>query len=361
MATSVTSSAGPDPGAMMNFAHRVVGDLAAAIAGPLLYIGDRFGLFRLLADQGPMAVQTLAEKTGLNERYLREWSSAMVAADYLRYDPQQRTLALPAEHAAVLANEDSPLFVGGMSQMLPDHYRLLPQIMHAFQHGGGVPYDQYSSDVFEGTERLFGPGYRNFLARQWLPAMPGVAERLAAGGLAGDVGCGRGRALLALAEAFPAARLVGWDNYAPNIAYANERARQAGCGDRLRFEVLASSDLPQDRQFDLIMTCDCLHDMVSPEACAQSIHGALKEDGVWFCIEPKMADRLEDNISPIGKLFYSVSTLQCMTCSLAHGGSGYGTGMGAANVERVARLAGFSEFRKLPIDHPLNQFFAIHA
>jgi SAM-dependent methyltransferase len=356
---SVQVPAGLDHDKMMDFAHHVVGDLAAAITGPLLYIGDRLGLFRLLTDSGPVTVQELADKTGLNERYLREWSSAMVAAKYLDYDPKPRTIALSAEHAAVLADENSPVFVGGMSQMIPDHYRLLPQIMDAFRHGGGVAYEQYSHDVFEGTERLFGPGYRNFLAQQWIPAMPGVAERLAAGGLAGDVGCGRGRALMALARAFPAAQLVGWDTHAANIAYANEQARQAGVSDRLRFEVRGGNDLPQNHRFDLIMTCDCLHDMVSPETCARSIRGALREDGAWFCIEPNMADRLEDNISPIGKMFYAVSTLQCMTCSLAHGGSGYGTGMGAGNVERVAHLAGFSHFRKLPIQHPLNQFFEI--
>lgn len=345
----------------MQFAHRVVGDLAAAMAGPLLYIGDRLGIFRALAASGPLTVQELADQTGLNERYLREWSAAMVAAEYLSYDPPRRTITLSREHAAVLADERSPVFVGGMSQMIPDHYRLLPRITHAFQHGGGVPYDQYSPDVFEGTERLFGPGYRNFLVRQWLPALQGVPERLAAGGLAGDVGCGRGQALLTLAEAFPAAHLVGWDNYAPNIAYAGEQARRAGYGDRLRVELRSSNDLPQHRNFDLILTCDSLHDMVAPEACARSIRGALREDGVWFCIEPNMADRLEDNISPIGKLLYSVSTLQCMTCSLAHGGSGYGTGMGPGGVERVARLAGFSQFQKLPIEHPFNQFFEIRA
>lgn len=352
-------SVGLDTNAMMSFAFRVVGDMAAAISGPLLFIGDRLGLFRALAESGPVTTQQLADKTGLQERYVREWAAAMVASEYLGYDPERRTVTMSPEQAMVLARDDSPVFTGGMAQMLPDHYRVLPQIMHAFQHGGGVSYDQYSEDVFQGTERLFRPGYLNFLVQEWLPKMPGIVARLSAGARVGDIGCGRGQALMVLARAFPQSRFFGWDNYSANIAYANEQARQAGLSQRLMFETREANSLPQTGDFDLILTGDCLHDMVSPEACARSIRGALRPDGTWFCIEPNLADRLEDNINPIGKLFYSVSTLQCMTCSLAHGGSGYGAGMGAANVERVARLAGFSQFRKLPIEHPFNQFFEI--
>jgi 2-polyprenyl-3-methyl-5-hydroxy-6-metoxy-1,4-benzoquinol methylase len=189
--------------------------------------------------------------------------------------------------------------------------------------------------------------------------MPEVHRKLQNGCKVADVGCGRGKALINLASSFPKSSYVGYDNYGPNIAYANALAAKEGLADRLRFEERSANLLPQSADFDLMMTCDCLHDMVSPESCARSIAGALKPDGVWFCIEPNVRDNVEENIGPLGKLFYSVSTLQCMTCSLAHGGAGYGAGMGEGNVRRVAQLAGFTQFQRLAIENPFNQFFEI--
>jgi len=345
---------------MMRFAHKVVADLAAAMSGPLIYIGDREGLFKALANRR-LTVPELAAATGLQERYLREWSSAMVAAEYLEYDPATGQVWLPPERAMVLAQEESPVFCGGAAQMIPDHYRLIPQIRRAFHQGGGVAYAEYGDDTFEGTERLFRAGYRNFLAQQWIPAMPEVHRRLQEGAKVADIGCGRGQALAVLAKAYPRSQFFGFDNYPPVVRHANEMAAREGLSERLHFEVRASNDLPQTHDFDLVMTCDSLHDMASPEACAQSIAGALKPDGTWFCIEPNLADRLEANINPLGKLFYSVSTLQCMSCSLASGGAGYGAGMGPANIRRVAADAGLKNFTKLPIDNPFNQFFAMRA
>lgn len=350
-----------DHDAVMRFAMRVITDLGAAMAGPLLYLGDRLGLFRALAAGTPMNPAELAAATKLKERYVREWAAAMVAAEYLEYEPASGRVRLPAEHASVLADEESPVFCGGAMQMLPDHYRLLPQVARAFREGGGVSYAAFSPDTIEGTERLFRPGYTHFLAQTWIPAMPAVERRLRQGAEVADVGCGRGQALAVLAQAFPASHFTGFDTHAEAVAYANERAAEAGLDTRLRYVVRASDDLPHTHAFDLIMTCDSLHDMHSPEACARSIAGALKPDGTWFCIEPRMDDHLENNIGPIGRLFYAVSTLQCMTCSLATGGAGYGAGMGAGNVRRVAAAAGLTSFTRLPIEHPLNQFFAIAA
>ena len=356
MGSSVTS---PNPDKTMNFAFKVVGDLAAAMSGPLMYIGDRLGLFKALAEGNPLTVQDLAEKLGLKERYVREWASAMVAAEYLSYDPGTRKISMSPEQAMVLANEDSPFFTGGLSQMIPDHYRVMPRVMEAFRHGGGVPYSEYTEDTFIGTERLFRTGYLNFMAEQWFPTMPDVLKKLQDGAKVADVGCGRGAALLEIAPKFPKSRFFGYDNYAPGIEYANENARKRGLSDRLTYEPRNATDVPQTGDFDLVMTCDCLHDMVTPEGCARSIRGALKSGGTRFCIEPNVADSLEKNINPLGKLFYSVSTLQCMTCSLAYNGAGYGAGMGEANVRRVAALAGFTHFRKLPIENPFNQYFEI--
>src|SRR5438270_5192098 len=343
----------------MNFAFRVVGDLAAMINGPLFYIGDKLGIFKAMDGAGPLTTHALAQKTGLNERYLREWLSAMTASEYVTYDPGTHSFTLPPEHAAVLAHEDHPFFVAGMMQMIPDHYRLIPDTTKCFQQGGGVPYSNFSEDTFIGTERLFRTGYINFLAHQWLAAMPDVYAKLKSGAKVADVGCGRGQALLALAKEFPKSTFIGYDNYAPGIEYANETAHKNGVGDRLHFEVCSANVLPQSADFDLVMTCDCVHDMVSPEACARSISGMLAPGGTWFCIESNVKCKLEENIGAVAKLFYSVSTVQCMSCSLAHGGAGYGAAMGAANIERVTKLAGFTHFCRLDIENPFNQFFEI--
>ncbi len=348
----------PDHDKMMQFAFKVVGDLSAMMSGPLLYIGDRLGLFKALAETGPITVDDFAAKTGLNHRYLREWASSMVTAQYLDYDPQTGEISLSTENAKVLADEDSPVFIGGLAQMIPDHYRVMPRIMQCFKEGGGVPYSEYSEDTFIGTERLFRTGYLNFLTTQWIPAMPEVHAKLQRGARVADVGCGRGQALLNMARAFPQSTFIGLDCYAPGIEYANNVAQENNLKN-LSFQTCAANTLPQSPKFDLVMTCDSLHDMVSPEAAARSIFSALTPDGAWFCIEPNVRDRLEENINPLGRLFFSVSTLQCMSCSLAHNGAGYGAGMGQGNIERVARLAGFTRFRRLPIENPFNQFFEI--
>ena len=360
MATSTGAGPiAPNLDQALQFAFKVVGDLAAAMNTPLIYIGDRLGIFKAMADGKPVDSEELAQKTGLTERYLREWMKAMIAAEYLSYNPDTGRASLSPEHALVLAKDGSPVFLMGAAQMIPDHYSIIPKITEAFRKGGGVPYSEYTHDTFEGTERLFETGYNNFLTSTWIPAMPAVHSRLQSGAKVADVGCGRGKALLNMAKAFPKSQFVGYDNYGPNIAYANSLAAKEGVGDHLRFEERSANLLPQSGDFDLAMTCDCLHDMVSPETCARSIYGALKADGTWFCIEPNVRDKVEDNINPLGKLFYSVSTLQCMTCSLAYGGAGYGAGMGEGNARRVAQLAGFTQFKKLALENPFNQFFEI--
>lgn len=353
--TTQTAEA-PTMDEIMGFAFKVVGELGAALAGAHVYIGDRLGLFKTLAASGPVTTEQLAAKTGLQERYLREWAAAMAASGFIEYDPVSTTFTLPAAGAAVLADEDSPVFVGGMAQMIPDHYTVIPEILTAFRQGGGVPYTSYTKDTFEGTERLFRPGYINALVQQWIPAI-GMTDALTRGARVADVGCGRGQAICTMAKAFPKSTFVGFDNHAPGIAAAKENARAQGVSANTSWEARASTDLPQTAEFDLVCTLDALHDMVDPHAAGRSIYGALKPGGSWFIVEPNMSDKLEENINPVGRLFYSVSLLQCMTVSLAHGGAGYGAGMGPANAERVAREAGFKTFEVLPIEHPFNHYF----
>jgi 2-polyprenyl-3-methyl-5-hydroxy-6-metoxy-1,4-benzoquinol methylase len=341
---------------IMGFAFKVVGELGAALAGAHVYIGDRLGLFKTLASSGPVTTEQLAKATGLQERYLREWTAAMAASGFNDYDPAGATFALPAAKAAVLADEDSPVFVGGFAQMIPDHYTVIPGIIKAFHEGGGVPYTSYTADTFQGTERFFRPGYINFLVQQWVPAM-GMTEKLTQGARVADVGCGRGQAICTLAKAFPKSTFTGFDNHAPGIAAARDNAREQGVSANTSWEVRASTELPQTAEFDLVTTLDSLHDMVDPHGAGKAIYGALKPGGSWFIVEPNMSDKLEENLNPVGRVFYSVSMLQCMTASLAHGGAGYGAGMGPANIERVAREAGFRKFESLPIENPFNHYF----
>jgi 2-polyprenyl-3-methyl-5-hydroxy-6-metoxy-1,4-benzoquinol methylase len=341
---------------IMGFAFKVVGELGAALAGAHVYIGDRLGLFKTLASSGPVTTEQLAKATGLQERYLREWTAAMAASGFIDYDPAGATFALPAAKAAVLADEDSPVFVGGFAQMIPDHYTVIPGIIKAFHEGGGVPYTSYTADTFQGTERFFRPGYINFLVQQWVPAM-GMTEKLTQGARVADVGCGRGQAICTLAKAFPKSTFTGFDNHAPGIAAARDNAREQGVSANTSWEVRASTELPQTAEFDLVTTLDSLHDMVDPHGAGKAICGALKPGGSWFIVEPNMSDKLEENLNPVGRVFYSVSMLQCMTASLAHGGAGYGAGMGPANIERVAREAGFRKFESLPIENPFNHYF----
>lgn len=338
---------------MMEFAFKAVGDMAAAFSGPLIYIGDRLGLFKTIAAQGPLTVEQLTEKTKLQLRYLQEWTAAMTASGYLDFDPQKKSFSLSPEKAMVLANEDSPVFVQGGFQMIPDHYAKIEGIMRCMKEGGGIPYTEYGSDTFVGTERFFRPGYINFLVQQWIPAT-GFEERLKTGAKVADVGCGRGWAIITMAKAYPKSQFIGFDNYEPSLQGARENAKKAGVSN-VTFQICDSAKLPQTGDFDLICNLDSLHDMTSPEDCAKSVKGALKSDGAWLVLEPNVSDRLEENVNPVGRAFYSVSMLQCMTVSLAHGGKGYGACMGPGRVEKVATGAGFRKHERLPIENPFNR------
>lgn len=341
---------------IMEFAFKVVGELGAAMAAPHVYIGDELDIFKTLATSGPVTTEQLAAKTGLQERYLREWAAAMAASGYIDYDAKDRTFTLPPAKAAVLADDLSPVFVGGFAQMLPDHYKVIPGVIRAFREGGGVPYSEFTNDTFEGTERFFRPGYANFLVSEWLPAT-GFVERLERGAKVADVGCGRGQAICTMAEAFPRSTFFGFDNHAPGIEAAKKNAEARGVSANTKWEVRPSTELPQDASFDLVCTLDALHDMVDPHGAGKSIFGALNADGAWFIVEPNVSDKLEENLNPVGRVFYSVSMLQCMTASLAHGGAGYGACMGPGKIRQVAEEAGFRSFERLPIENPFNQYF----
>ncbi|HYL57995.1 MAG TPA: methyltransferase domain-containing protein [Candidatus Acidoferrales bacterium] len=342
------------------FSAQVSGDIGSAMLGAMSYIGDRLGIFRALADAGSVTSAGLAERTGLSERYLREWLSAMAAAGYVNYDVAAKTYAMPAEHAMVLARDDSPFFAGGFIEMIVPQMSIAPKVMESFKNGRGVPQSEYPAETWEAMERSSAAMYRHSLVRKWLPAMPQVVEKLSAGGSSLDVGCGAGRAAIAIATAFPRAKVFGFDAHAGSLERARANARAAGLADRITFDVVDCTKLPT-AQFDFISTFDVVHDSVDPDALLKSIRGALKPGGTYLMVEVNVSSKLEDNINPMGKLMYSMSTLYCMTTSLAHGGAGIGACMGEAKARELVAAAGFKQFKRLPIDDAFSALYEIQA
>ena len=340
-------------------AFKILNDMGGAFTTALAHIGDRLGIFATMNGAGPLTSQELADKSGLNERYIREWLNAMTTAEYIDYDPTTQKFSLSAEQSEVLSNENSPFFVGGGLQMAAPIIYRTPEIMQAFQNGGGVSYAAFGSDVMTGIERFFRPGYVNFLTNYWLPSVPGLIDRLNAGINVADVGCGAGQALIQMAKAYPNSKFTGIDNDQASIDKATENAKEAGLADRVKFIRQSADALPSDQKYDLICTFDCIHDMANPRGALKAIRNALADGGLYLWTEPNCSDKLEENIGTVGRLFHNISPLHCMTVSLAHAGEGLGTVMGATKARELATEAGFGEFTRLEIDNPFNQFFVL--
>src|SRR5713101_5517730 len=337
-----------DWGKVKEFAGLMLNDMGAAMQGALTYIGDRLGIFKPLAAAGSVPSAELAKRTGLNERYLREWLGAMTAAKYVTYDAASGRYTMPREHAMILADENSPYFMGGFMQMIVPEVSMAPKLLDSFRTGKGVPQSEYPPEVFEAIERGSAPMYRSRLVKRWLPAMPQVVECLSEGGSALDVGCGSGRAAIAMASAFPRAKLFGYDGHPGSVERARANAKAAGVADRVTFDVVDCTKLPTG-QFDFIATFDVIHDSVDPVGLLKAIRAALKPDGTYLMVEVNVSNDVADNISPMGRMMYSASTLYCMTVSLAHGGAGIGAMMGEAKARELVQQAGFAEFKRLPI------------
>lgn len=343
-----------------DFLGQFTTDLSAAMLGAMNYIGERLGIFKALAGAGWVTSQELADRAGLNERYIREWLGAVTAAGYVIYDPKTKRYMMPAEHALVLADEDSPFFMGGFIHMVLPNVLMAPRIAEAFRTGKGVPQSEYPPEVFEAMERASAGMYRHQLVRKWLPAMPQVVEALNAGASAADVGCGSGRAAITIATAFPNARVFGFDVHPGSIERARANARSAGIGERTTFEVRDGTKLPENA-FDFISTFDVVHDSVDPVALLRSIRKALKPGGSYLMTEINVSPNLEDNLGTMGRMMYSMSTLYCMTVSLAHGGAGIGACMGEPKARELAAEAEFSHFRRLPIQDMFSVLYELKA
>jgi len=342
-ATATTTTI--DEEKVMEFVHKALGDLGSALTASLVVIGDKLGLYRAMADGAPVTPEELAAKTDTNARCVQEWLAGQAAAGYLVYDAETGRYRLPAEHAMALANEDTPACVLGGFQGMTAAMRATPRVVEAFRNGGGVGWHEHDPELFCGTERFFRPGYNANLVSAWIPALDGVEEKLRRGARVADVGCGHGASTVILAEAFPNSTFVGFDYHPASIETARERARRAGVTDRVSFEVAAADKFPGT--YDLVACFDCLHDMGDPVGAAKHVRQALTPDGTWLLVEPMAADEVEGNLNPLGRLFYSVSTLVCTQAALAQGGHpALGAQAGEGRLRQVTKDAGFTRFRR---------------
>ena len=336
---------GIDQGKLEQFMGKVVTDVGAAMSGVLVVVGERLGLFRALAESGPVTPAELAKRTECSERYVREWLDAMAAGGYVAYDAAARRYALPPEQAFALSDPDSPAFCTGMFQIALAMYAAEERISKNFRTGEGLAWGEQHPCLFEGTERFFRAGYIGSLVSSWLPALEGVVAKLERGAKVADVGCGLGASTILMAKAYPRSRFHGFDSHGASIATARKRAEEAGVADRVTFEVARSTDYP-GRDYDLVAHFDCLHDMEDPTGAARHVRETLKTDGTWMIVEPFASDRPEDNHNPVGRVFYSASTMLCVPHSLSQHGPALGAQAGEARLRQVVSAGGLTRFRR---------------
>ncbi|MDT3378972.1 class I SAM-dependent methyltransferase [Labrys neptuniae] len=335
-----------DPDKLNAFMGKMLSDVGAAMNASLLLIGDKLGLYKALAEAGPMTSQQLAEKTGTSERYIREWLAAQAASDYVVYDPGTGHFSMQPEQAAVFADEDSPVFLGAVGDLVAATLRDEPAISDAFRTGKGVGWDKRDKCLFCGTARFFRTAYRHHLVQEWLPALEGVMEKLEQGATVADIGCGHGVSTMIIARAFPNSRFYGFDYHPGSIDDARSAAEAAGMADRVTFEVSTAKTVPA-RGYDLVCFFDCLHDMGDPVGAMRHVRSTMAPEGTCMLVEPFANDRLEDNFNPVGRVYYAASTVICTPASLDQEvGLALGAQAGEARLRKVANEAGFTRFRR---------------
>ena len=332
-----------------------VTDLGSTIAAGNIVVGHRLGLYRSLAD-APATAEQLAQRTGTDPRYVAEWLRGQAAGGYVSYDPATEQFSLTAEQTYALADPDGPLYLPGAFVLALGTLRAESQITDAFRTGAGMGWHEHHEDVFSGCEMFFRPSYVANLTSSWIPALDGVADKLAVGGRVADVGCGHGASTVLLAQAYPKARILGSDYHQASIDIARKRVADAGVTDRARFEV-ASAQTFSGTGYDLIATFDCLHDIGDPVGAARHIRQALAAEGSWLIVEPLAGDALVDNLNPVGRVYYSFSSFLCVPNARSQPGEyALGAQAGEAAIRQVAGQAGFSRFRRAA-ETPFNAAF----
>jgi 2-polyprenyl-3-methyl-5-hydroxy-6-metoxy-1,4-benzoquinol methylase len=334
-----------DEARLQDFMGKMLNDLGAANSGALVLLGTRLGLYRALAEGGPATSAELAERTQLPERYVREWLSNQAASGYVHYDPAGHRFHMSPEQIMALADADSPVYLASAYHLTASLYMDEEKVAEAFRAGRGVGWHEHSECLFCGVEQFFRTGYRAHLVQEWLPALDGVTARLAAGAKVADIGCGHGASTLIMAQAFPNSRFVGLDYHAASIERAKEAAAAAGSPANLAFETATAKDSP-GADYDLVTVFDALHDMGDPVGAARRVREMLKPDGTFMIVEPAAGDSLEENMNPVGRLYYAASTMICTPGSLAQEvGLGLGAQAGPKRLTEVLNEAGFTRVR----------------
>jgi SAM-dependent methyltransferase len=328
------------------FVFRAVEEVGATLNAALVVMGDKLGLYRAMAGAGGLTPVELARRTGVSERYVREWLNAQAAGGYVEYDAAGGTYALPPEQAVAMTDPESPAYLPGFFQIALGSVIDSPRITESARNGDGVGWHEHNHDVFDGCERFFRPGYNANLIASWLPALDGVVEKLEAGAKVADVGCGHGSSTILMAQAYPNSTFVGSDYHEGSIQTARQRAEEAGVADRVRFETADASTHPGSG-YDLVTMFDCLHDMGDPVGAARQVRETLAPDGTWMIVEPMAGDRVEDNLNPVGRAYYGFSTFLCTPASLSQEvGLALGAQAGEARIGDVVAGGGFTRFRR---------------
>ncbi len=335
-----------DKGKLDQFLNQAVGDMGAAIHGVVVLMGDRLGLYRAMRDGAPVSSQTLSERTGVRERYVREWLNANAASHYVEYDPATDTYFMTAEQAFALAEDDTALDLPGFYYFISSCMKDEGKLADAFREGRGFGWHEHEKDLFVGTERFFRPTYLAYLTSSWIPALEGVEARLEQGIRVADLGCGHGASTLLMAKSYPASQFWGFDYHDASIEHANAEAKRYAGVANVHFAQAAADSFPGG-PYDLITCFDCLHDMGDPVGVARYVRQSLAPGGTWMIVEPRAGDTIAENLNPVGRIFYSASTLCCVPASLSQSvGLGLGAQAGEARLTKVLHQAGFTRVRR---------------
>jgi len=335
---------------------RFATELGASMQGPAILIGEQLGLYKALSASGPVTSEELAKKAGLAERYVREWLAGQAAGGYVNYDAASGKYMMTPEQTFTLANEDSPVYIPGAFYLISSIYKDRAKIADAFRSGKGIGWHEHHNDLFIGTHKFFRPGYLANLVSSWLPTLDGVVQKLNDGATVADIGCGYGSSTVIMAKAFPKSQFFGYDYHLESIEWAKEVADRAGVSGNTTFEVALAKDYPC-KDFDLVTFFDCLHDMGDPVGAAKHVHQSLKPNGTWMIVEPYANERVDENINPIGRVFYNASSMICVPASLSQEvGLAVGAQAGDSKLREIAFAGGFKQFKRAT-QTPFNRIF----
>jgi len=338
------------------FLGRFVSDLGATLHGATIIIGEKLGLYKAIAEAGQVTPKTLAEKTGTSERYIREWLAAQAASGYVGYNAKTNEYTMSPEQALALADETSPAYIPGAFRIAASLFKDEPKLTEAFRTGEGIGWHEHDTDLYIGTEKFFRPNYVRNLVSSWLPALNGVVAKLEAGARVADVGCGYGSSTMLMAKAYPKSSFIGYDYHIKSVEAARQTALREGVASRTKFEIALAKKYP-GKEFDLVSFFDCLHDMGDPVGAAAHVKRSLKPDGTWMIVEPFAHDKLEDNFNPVGRIFYSASTMICTPSSLSQEvGMALGSQVSEERLRQIVLEGGFRHFRRAA-QTPFNRVF----